>query len=94
MDTSSPDQTTTEPVQERLQRPETFNFAIDVVDHWAVQPGNINALHWVAQDESSVQILTYKYFSRRSQQISVLLQQCGIKNRDTLILILPRIPAW
>lgn len=94
MPLTSHEQTNIHHFQEPLRRPETFNFAIDVVDYWASQPGNLKALHWVAQDESSVQILTYKHFSQRSQQISGLLHQCDIKDNDTLILILPRIPAW
>jgi acyl-coenzyme A synthetase/AMP-(fatty) acid ligase len=75
-------------------KPEKFNFAIDVVDHWAAQPGNLKAMHWVSQDESSAQILSFEYFSRQSHRIAILLERLGISAGDTIVMILPRVPAW
>ena len=75
-------------------RPDRFNFAIDVVDQWASKSPNLKAMHWVSQKEDSVQILTYGYFSRRSCQISNLLQQLGIREGETLLMMLSRLPAW
>lgn len=77
-----------------IQKPEKFNFAIDVIDHWAALPGNLQAMQWVSQDESCTQTLTFKYLSRQSHRIAVLLEQLGVKVGDTMIIILPRVPAW
>ncbi|KAH7128584.1 hypothetical protein B0J11DRAFT_525312 [Dendryphion nanum] len=75
-------------------RPDKFNFAIDVMDDWAAQPGNLKAMHWVSQDESSTRVLSFDYFSRQSHRISVLFERLGIKRGDTIVMILPRVPAW
>ncbi|OBT63470.1 hypothetical protein VE03_08116 [Pseudogymnoascus sp. 23342-1-I1] len=77
-----------------LQRPDRFNFAVDVVDYWAAQPDDLEAMYWVSQDESQKRSLTFKYFSRQSHRVSVLLQRLGIKERDTMVMIVPRVPAW
>ncbi|KAH7407994.1 hypothetical protein BKA64DRAFT_572070 [Cadophora sp. MPI-SDFR-AT-0126] len=77
-----------------LERPERFNFAIDVVDYWAKQPGKMEAMRWVSKDETTTRVMTYGYFSRQSHRISVLLERLGIKRGDTLIMVAPRLPAW
>ncbi|KAJ4992307.1 acetyl-coenzyme a synthetase [Stagonosporopsis vannaccii] len=71
-----------------------FNFALDVVDHWARQPGNLQAMQWVSQDESRTRSLSFEYFSRQSHRISVLFDRLGIQEGDTMIMVLPRVPAW
>lgn len=75
-------------------KPQHFNFALDVVDHWASQPGNLQAMQWVSQDESCTRNLTFEYFSRQSHRISVLFDKLGIKGGDTMIIVLPRVPEW
>lgn len=82
------------PQDEITQRPEFFNFAADVIDYWAAQPGNLQAMHWVSQDESYTRTMTFEYFSRQSRRIAVLLEQLGFKEGETMIIILPRVPAW
>ncbi|KFY42753.1 hypothetical protein V494_02271 [Pseudogymnoascus sp. VKM F-4513 (FW-928)] len=77
-----------------LQRPDTFNFAVDVVDYWAAQPGDLEAMYWVSKDESQKRSLTFKYFSRQSHRVSVLLQRLGVKQGETMVMIVPRVPAW
>lgn len=77
-----------------LERPEKFNFAIDVVDFWAKQEGNLEAMRWLSNDETNSRSMTFEYFSRQSHRISVLLNQLGVKRGDTMIMIVPRVPAW
>ncbi|CZR62912.1 uncharacterized protein PAC_12809 [Phialocephala subalpina] len=78
----------------KLQRPDKFNFAIDVIDHWAVQPGYLNAVYWVSHDQSETQSLTFKYFSRQSNRLASLLEKLDIKAEEMMVMILPRVPAW
>jgi medium-chain acyl-CoA synthetase len=80
--------------QQTLLRPEKFNFAMDVVDYWAAQPGNLKAMFWVSQDQSQTRSMTFEYFSRQSHRISCLFEQLGIKKGETMTIILPRVPAW
>ncbi|KFZ05099.1 hypothetical protein V501_08668 [Pseudogymnoascus sp. VKM F-4519 (FW-2642)] len=77
-----------------LQRPDRFNFAVDVVDHWAARPDDLEAMYWVSKDESQKRSLTFKYFSRQSHRVSVLLQRLGVKEGETMVMIVPRVPAW
>ncbi|KAL5348961.1 hypothetical protein ACLOAV_006386 [Pseudogymnoascus australis] len=77
-----------------LERPDKFNFAIDVVDFWANQPGNMEAMRWLSNDETTSRTMTFEYFSRQSNRISVLLDRLGVKRGDTMIMIAPRVPAW
>lgn len=79
---------------EVLERPHKFNFAIDVVDFWAKQPGNMEAMRWLSNDETTSRTMTFKYFSRQSNRISVLLDRLSVKRGDTMIMIAPRVPAW
>jgi medium-chain acyl-CoA synthetase len=79
---------------ELLQRPAKFNFATDVVDFWAAKPGNMQAMYWVSQDQSDVRILSFEHFSQQSHRICVLLERTGVKTGDTMVMILPRTPAW
>ncbi|OAF54685.1 hypothetical protein VC83_08830 [Pseudogymnoascus destructans] len=76
-----------------LQRPDRFNFAVDVVDYWAARPDDLEAMYWVSKDASQKRSLTFKYFSRQSHRVSVLLQRLGVKEGETMVMIVPRVPA-
>lgn len=80
--------------EDKVERPDIFNFALDVVDYWASQDEHLKAMHWVSQDHSTIEILTFGHFSRRSQQIAMLFERLGINEGETLIMMLPRLPAW
>ena len=77
-----------------LQRPEKFNFAIDVIDYWAAQPGDMKAMYWVSQDESQVRTMTFRYFSLQSNRVSCLLEKLGVKEGEKMVMIVPRVPEW
>ena len=55
------------------EMPHKFNFAVDVIDKWADQRDDLQAMHWVSQDESNTRHMTFKYFSRQSHRIAILL---------------------
>ncbi|KAI1612796.1 acetyl-CoA synthetase [Exophiala viscosa] len=77
-----------------LHRPSSFNFTRDVVDHWAQRDPSQLALHWADQSLTSTKQLTYAHFSRQSHRIATLLTSLGIKQGETCIIILPRVPEW
>ena len=77
-----------------LRIPSSFNFARDVVDYWAQKDPSQLALHWTDQSLNITKQLTYSHVSRQSHRIAKLLTSLGLKQGDTLILILPRIPEW
>ncbi|CAN9224973.1 unnamed protein product [Alternaria alternata] len=74
--------------------PHKFNFAVDVIDKWADQRNDLQAMHWVSQDESNTRHMTFKYFSEQSHRIAILLGQLGFGKGDTMTMVLPRVPAW
>ncbi len=76
----------------RWDIPDTFNFATDVVDHWARDPDKL-ALIW-CNETGDERRLTYADISRQSQQFANLLASQGVTKGDTVIVMLPRIPAW
>lgn len=79
---------------EDRQMSKDFNFAIDVVDYWAENHPNLQAMHWVSQDESDARHLSFKYFSDQSHRIALLLKQLGLNQGDSVMTVLPRVPAW
>ncbi|MBT6094964.1 MAG: AMP-binding protein, partial [Rhodospirillaceae bacterium] len=76
----------------RWDIPDTFNFAVDVVDRWAEDPDKL-ALIW-CNEAGDERRLTYAEISQQSQQFANLLASQGITKGDTVIVMLPRIPAW
>lgn len=75
-------------------RPKDFNFATDIVDYWARKSPEQVALHWVSQDLSREQKLTYRDISTSSHRVARALTDLGLKAGDVLIIILPRLPIW
>lgn len=74
------------------QLPETFNFAADVVDHWAEEP---ERLALICVDQSGAETRwTYAEISERSSQLAHLLTKQGLKQGDRVIVMLPRIAEW
>ncbi len=76
----------------RWEVPEAFNFAVDVVDHWARYREKI-ALIW-CNEAGDEEYYTFADISRLSCQFANLLAANGIIKGDRVIVMLPRIPAW
>lgn len=76
----------------RWQLPATFNFALDVVDRWAAEPGKLALIAENAAGES--ERFTFEDISRKSSQLANLLREQGIRQGDRVIVLLPRIPQW
>ncbi|XP_012591541.1 acyl-coenzyme A synthetase ACSM2B, mitochondrial-like isoform X1 [Microcebus murinus] len=83
----------------RQEVPATFNFARDVIDHWADMetagkrpPGP--ALWWVSDRGEEVK-WNYRELSEISRQAAnVLLGPCGLRRGDCVAVVLPRVPQW
>ncbi|KAL3490720.1 hypothetical protein BJX62DRAFT_251786 [Aspergillus germanicus] len=82
------------PVLDKLQRPETFNFALDVVDKWAAQSPPVEAILWVSSDGETVRSLSYRHFAQQSHRIAILLQRLGARPGETMLMVLPRVQEW
>ncbi|XP_007516613.1 acyl-coenzyme A synthetase ACSM2B, mitochondrial-like [Erinaceus europaeus] len=79
--------------------PDKFNFASDVMDHWAGMekagkrpPGP--ALWWVSKHGEEV-TWNFSQLSELSQQAAnVLSGACGLQRGDRVAVVLPRVPEW
>ena len=72
--------------------PEFFNFAVDVVDHWARDRDRIAliAVNEAGEEEN----YTYRDISQASIRLANLLSNQGLGKGDRVIVMLPRIAEW
>ncbi|HEX2173111.1 MAG TPA: AMP-binding protein [Dehalococcoidia bacterium] len=76
----------------RLDVPECFNFAEDVLDTWAQDPDKLGML-WV-NDAGEERRITFRQFSDRSKRFANVLQGLGVGRGDIVFVMLHRIPEW
>ena len=78
----------------RVNIPENFNFAYDVMDEWAAQCPEDPALHW-CNEENCDRILSFAEIKRLSDKTANALKEMGIGKGDRVMLILmQRIEVW
>lgn len=77
----------------KLEVPEYFNYAIDVVDEWAKKERNKLALIWV-NDKGEERKFSFWDLMSRSNQFANILKGLGIGKKDRVLIMLPRIPEW
>ena len=76
----------------RLEVPERFNFAREVIGGWARDPDKL-AMHWLAANGDERRI-TFRDFVERSDRVAEVLQRRGVEPGDRVMVQLPRIPEW
>ena len=76
----------------RLEAPEHFNFARDVVDRWAEDPEH-RALWWI-DDDGAEQQWTFAQVARASRRAANVLATAGVRRGDVVMLVLPRVADW
>jgi acyl-coenzyme A synthetase/AMP-(fatty) acid ligase len=78
----------------RLEVPERFNFARDVVDRWAARRPDKVALVTVDREGGPSRTFTFLDLSRWSNRVASFLQAAGVRKGDRVSILLPRIPEW
>ena len=73
----------------KVNVPDHFNFAYDVVDEWAKVAPNKSALCWVNDRGEHIRI-TYKELKEKSDQAASFFLEQGIGKSDMVMLILKR----
>jgi len=76
----------------KLEVPERFNFARDVIGKWAQDPEKL-AMHWLGA-AGAERRLTFAEFAERSDRFERVLQGQGVRPGDRVMVQLPRVPAW
>jgi acyl-coenzyme A synthetase/AMP-(fatty) acid ligase len=72
--------------------PEYFNFAGDVVDKWAQDPGKL-AILWVDDAGNEVR-KTFWDLVQASKKLANVLTASGVRRDDVILVVLPRDVAW
>ncbi|XP_031798238.1 acyl-coenzyme A synthetase ACSM3, mitochondrial isoform X10 [Sarcophilus harrisii] len=83
----------------KIEVPEYFNFAKDVMDHWAkmekIGKRPINPAFWWVNDNGEEVRWNFQELGSLSKKLAnVLTESCGLKKGDRVIVILPAIPEW
>lgn len=73
--------------------PEDFNFGYDVIDRFANEMPEKEAIVWV-NDKGEEKHVTYRAFKNVSDQCAAFLQGIGVKKGDRVMLILKRRVEW
>lgn len=77
----------------QLQIPEHFNFGYDVVDAYAEEQPDKEAILWT-NDLGDVKHLTYRKYKQLSDQVASYFLTLGIERGDRVMLILKRRLTW
>jgi acyl-coenzyme A synthetase/AMP-(fatty) acid ligase len=78
----------------RLEVPETWNYARDVVDAWAAREAGKLALLAVGPDGGNPRRSSFADLSERSNRAANFLAAQGVRKGDRVFVMLPRIPDW
>ena len=76
----------------RWKVPALFNFAADVVDAWAEDPGKL-ALVW-CDTAGREERYSFARIAALSRRVGSLLRARGLRKGERCIVMLPRIPQW
>jgi acyl-coenzyme A synthetase/AMP-(fatty) acid ligase len=78
----------------RLEVPEMFNYARDVVDAWAAREPDKLALLAVGPDGGEARRFSFDDLARSSNRAARFLAAQGVGKGDRVFVMLPRIPDW
>jgi len=77
----------------KIDAPDNFNFAYDIVDELAKKKPDSRAMLWIS-NEGEKKTITYKDLMENSNKCANFLTSKGIKKGDTVMLILKRHFEW
>jgi acyl-coenzyme A synthetase/AMP-(fatty) acid ligase len=78
----------------RLEVPERYNYAVDVIDGWAAKEPERPALLAVGPDGGGPRRFTFGDLARASNRGANFLAAMGVKAGDRVFVMLPRVPEW
>lgn len=73
--------------------PDTFNFAVDVVDAWARSRADGIALIW-CDHQGGERVFTYADIAEFTNRAANALRRRGVGKGDRVLVMLPRVPEW
>ena len=76
-----------------LKCPDNFNFGFDIISD-KYGKSEKTALIAIHKSTKKVQKISYKELNENSSKFANALKNFGIKKKDNILVILPRIPEW
>ena len=76
-----------------LKCPDNFNFGFDIISD-KYGKSEKTALIAIQKSTKKVQKISYKELNENSSKFAHALKNFGIKKKDNILVILPRIPEW
>ena len=77
----------------KVNVPSDFNFGYDIIDAYAAEQPNKEALLWT-NDRGDVKHVNYAEYKRLSDMVASYFMQLGIRQNDCVMLILKRRVEW
>jgi acetyl-CoA synthetase len=77
-----------------VEAPERYNPVLHIIEGWAADEPDAEALVSVNGDGSLMATHTAAELARESRRIARALQALGVGKGDTVFTMLPRVPAW
>jgi acyl-coenzyme A synthetase/AMP-(fatty) acid ligase len=78
----------------RLEVPEVYNYARDVVDDWAAREPDKLALLAVGPDGGDPRRFSFADLAASSNRAANFLAAQGVRKGDRVLVMLPRVPDW
>ncbi len=75
------------------ERPERFNFALDVIDRHAAERPDALALLW-SDETGQERRFTFAQLKQQSLHAAQFLVSLGMQRGDRVFILMPRIPEW
>ena len=77
----------------KVNVPADFNFGYDIIDTYAAEDPNKEAILWT-NERGDVKHINYAEYKRLSDMVASYLMQLGIRRNDCVMLILKRRVEW
>src|SRR5947207_4280469 len=78
----------------RIEVPERFNPVVDIVERWAGEDPDAEALLSIDGQGEVIAAHTTTQLAREARRAAQALQRLGVGKGDAVFVMLPRVPAW
>src|SRR3954454_7338563 len=78
----------------RIEAPERFNPVVDIVERWAHEDPDAEALLSIDPDGEVMAAHTAAELARDARSAARALQSLGVGKGNPVFIMLPRVPAW
>ncbi len=77
-----------------LEKPAHFNFAGDVVGHWARQRPDAPAFWWIDESGRNEIKYTFRRLAEECDRAANCFRKAGVNRGDRVLVLMPRLAQW